>query len=533
MKKNKILLVEDHEVLAKNIRKILESSDFNVIKVIRKGEDVLKELDTLKPSALIMDIFLAGKLDGIQTAALIEKRWNIPIIFLTSNSEKEIVNRAKKTGAYSYVTKDEHLKEQLPILIEFAIFKHEAIQDKQKAWLKLSESEDKFKSIASSAKDAIIFVDNDGSISYWNKSASKMFGYTSKEAGNLKFYNLIDQNDLPVLINEGIFNPSGIISSKNFSVTLDLKANRQSGETFSIELSMSGLRLNGKDCACGIIRDTTVRNLYETELRNLVEELHHSQSLIERSAAELSIVNEKLAKSEIKLKELNASKDKFFSIIAHDIKNPFQGLLGYSGILAKNYQNLDIKEIGDISEIIDSSATQIFKLFENLLLWSSIQRGALNYNPTIENLAQITDLVISLLKLNADMKGIKIETEISNDISVFTDLNILNTVIRNLISNSIKFTKKDGKIRVSAKERGNEIVYSVNDNGVGISKEKIGKLFQLGENISTSGTSEEKGTGLGLLLCKDLIEKNHGKIWVESIVGKGTSFYFTIPMKKF
>jgi len=331
MKKNKILIVEDHEFLAKNIRRILEAKNYEIIKVLKKGEEVLKYLENFQPNIILLDIYLEGKLDGIQTAALIEKKWDLPIIFLTSSSEKEIINRAKKTGAFSYVTKDEHLKEQLPVIIEFAMFKHEAEHDKLKAYQKLSESESKFKSIASSAKDAIILINNDGTISFWNKSASKMFGYSSKDIKSLKFYDLITQEGVLELINKEIINPKGQIKHGVFQYTIDMSGLKIDSVSFPVELSLSNVKLNSQDCASAIIRDSTPKHEEQSELKNLQEE-----------------------------------NDKLSSFLENDIKSSLHHLIEYSDNLVKNHLNFNPEKTGEIAKSLDDSIRQMLKSIEEL-----------------------------------------------------------------------------------------------------------------------------------------------------------------------
>ncbi len=238
---------------------------------------------------------------------------------------------------------------------------------------------------------------------------------------------------------------------------------------------------------------------------------------------------EALEKYAADLKELNKTKDKFFSIIAHDLKSPFQGLLGYSQILTTEYETLSEEEkiffINGIGELTISA----FRLLENLLEWSRMQTGKIAFNPEVFLLIKEINNTLLLLSQTAKNKDIELEKNIEGDISVFADKNMLSTIIRNLISNSIKFTRQGGRITIFAEMIKDLVKITVADTGIGMRQEDVDKLFKLDKNFSTPGTNKEEGTGLGLLLCKEMVEKHGGKIWVESKVGEGSKFIFTVP----
>ncbi|NOU17885.1 MAG: tetratricopeptide repeat-containing sensor histidine kinase [Bacteroidales bacterium] len=244
---------------------------------------------------------------------------------------------------------------------------------------------------------------------------------------------------------------------------------------------------------------------------------------------ELEQINKKLIESEQNLIELNATKDKFFSIIAHDLKNPFNALLGFSQLLERNYDTYTKTEIKEYINVIYESSQSLFKLLDNLLQWSRTQTGSITYNPEIFNLLPVIKQEITYLQFYADKKKIAIKVTVDSTISAFADKNIISTVIRNLINNAIKFTNSNGKVEIRAVETINEIEVSIADTGVGIDVDDLEKLFQLNSSISNKGTANEEGTGLGLLLCKEFIERNGGRIWANSNKGKGSTFYFTLP----
>ena len=242
-----------------------------------------------------------------------------------------------------------------------------------------------------------------------------------------------------------------------------------------------------------------------------------------QTEAELKTKNEQL-------KELNATKDKFFSIIAHDLRGPFNGILGLSKILKDEARNLDIDSIVEFSGLIYSSALLEFQLLENLLEWAKMQQKNIHFEPKIIIINNLINNEIIGLKYTADQKNITLKNDTLDEIIFTADEKMLASVLRNLISNAIKFTPKKGKINIIATKSENQVVVSVSDTGIGIKKENIGKLFKSASNISTRGTENEKGSGLGLLLCKEFVEKHSGKIWVESKTGKGSKFVFSIPL---
>jgi len=229
------------------------------------------------------------------------------------------------------------------------------------------------------------------------------------------------------------------------------------------------------------------------------------------------------------LESLNTTKDKFFAIIAHDLKNPFSTVLGLSELLAKEFESFEPDKLKVFIEQIYKYSNNTFNLLENLLQWSMLQTGRMPLRPKLIDLKGLVDENIELLRGNALQKGIRIETEIENDLFVYVDVSMITTVLRNLLSNAIKFTSQYGIIKIKVEKDDKMVKVSVIDNGVGISNQDIEKLFKIDSNPTTIGTSQEKGTGLGLILCKDFVERNGGKIWVESELEKGSRFIFVIP----
>ncbi|KAF0150911.1 MAG: response regulator receiver [Ignavibacteria bacterium] len=240
--------------------------------------------------------------------------------------------------------------------------------------------------------------------------------------------------------------------------------------------------------------------------------------------------SDELKKVADELKILNTTKDKFFSIIAHDLKNPFITILGFSDLLLTDYSELSDDERKFYLEEMKKSAEVSHNLLQNLLQWSRSQTGRIEFHPAAIALANLVKVNMELLETTASRKNISIVYEIQNNINVFADEDMLNTVIRNLITNAIKFTGVNGIITIRAEEQGKYAEISVTDTGVGMDDKVLSNLFRLDISHTSFGTNKEAGTGLGLILCKEFIEKQGGKIWVESEIGKGSKFIFYLPL---
>lgn len=243
--------------------------------------------------------------------------------------------------------------------------------------------------------------------------------------------------------------------------------------------------------------------------------------------------NQELVEAQNELKKLNASKDTFFSIIAHDLRGPFSGFLGLSELLLDEYDDLDQEEISQIADSMNKAAKRLYSFLENLLEWSRTQMGRVEFTPFRLDISETVGRVFSLFSATAQEKEIKMESDVEKDTFVFADNNMVNTILRNLVSNALKFTKPGGKISIHSERYDDDfIAISVSDTGIGMNDEAKDKIFRIDKKHTTPGTANESGSGLGLLLCKDLVEKHNGRIWLESQVGKGTTFTFLLPDKE-
>jgi len=231
------------------------------------------------------------------------------------------------------------------------------------------------------------------------------------------------------------------------------------------------------------------------------------------------------------LKELYATKDKLFSIIAHDLRSPFNSILGYSELLIENAKSNHDDETVAFSGIINTSANNTLHLLDNLLNWAKSQTGQISFNPEKINLSDVIKEIIEILNPTAKFKNISIKFLQSTDFEIYADNNMLHTILRNLIHNAIKFTDLNGKIEINTRLEKDMIHVTVSDNGVGMDQTTMNKLFGSDTSCTTQGTAKEHGSGLGLLICKEFVEKHGGTIGVESESGNGSIFHFTFPVK--
>lgn len=361
--------------------------------------------------------------------------------------------------------------------------------------------EDELKKLSSAIEFSpvsVVITDDDGNIEYVNPNFTKLTGYTMSE--------VLGKN--PQILKSGD-------QSKEFYK--NLWDTIKSGETWHGEFHNQ--KKNGdlywETASISPIMD-------KGQITHFVA--------VKSNITELKKAYEELKKREQQLSDLIATKDKFFSIVAHDLKNPFHSLIGFTELILNNPRKISSEKILDYVEIISKTAKSGYSLLENLLHWAQSQTGRLKYSPEKINIKEITNEVIELSNTSFKNKKIKVVVKINENILAFADKNTITTVIRNLISNAIKYSNNNGKIEINATIQNKNVLISVIDEGVGIDKSSIDKLFKLDANYSTLGTEEEKGTGLGLILCKDFVENNGGKIWVESDQNKGAKFFFTIPI---
>lgn len=376
----------------------------------------------------------------------------------------------------------------------------ENISDYKDIIHEVKESEEEYKLLTEKTNDIVILHDIRGKIRYCNKAALNISGYTEQEIKNVNIdsFFCIEYNEKVV---QCLNSSAGIENS--FICESDLIT--KDGIRIPIEINLSKLAKEGKsEDLLVVARDIRERKKIEQHIRQSNEEL----------------------------KEANMAKDKFFSIIAHDLKGPFNALLGYSDLLIGEFDDLNREEIKEYIMHMHNVSQNVYDLLNNLLDWSRIQTKNIFCEPEVFHVKATIEKAIRLYNDTASKKSINIKIDADERLTAYGDENMVYTVLRNLISNAIKFTNKNGKIEIKVEEEGEFIRTTIADNGIGMSEEDMCRLFKLDINNTTLGTHKESGTGLGLILSKELIEKNNGKILITSNPGEGSSFSFTLPSKQ-
>lgn len=363
----------------------------------------------------------------------------------------------------------------------------------------LSMDDEKFKQLIKNSFDMIVLLDSSGVQRYVSESCEKILGYKPEELINI-----------PVI--EQMLHPDDQgKAAKGLKEILESSAN---GGVQYRHRHKNGGWVYLEAFGTNQINNPAIKSVI-LNVRDITERKNTEQALKESKA---------------QLSELNATKDRFFSIIGHDLKSPFNSILGFSELLIEQIHKQNYEGLESYATIIQKASQRAMDLLTNLLEWSRAQTGKIEFNPEYFELIDVINNVTELLSDSALQKSIIISRNLPQHLPIFADKAMMNTILRNLISNGIKFTQTGGKIIIKAEQKGSELMVSIIDNGIGIKKEYLDKLFRIEYTYSTEGTQKETGTGLGLLLCKEFVNMHGGKIWAESTEGQGTKFSFTLPV---
>jgi PAS domain S-box-containing protein len=362
----------------------------------------------------------------------------------------------------------------------------------------LFQSEKKYRSLIDNMQDGV-FIIIDKKLKFVNDALARISGYETKEMIGMDYAKVLDITEVDNIDQKykDRLNGSGEPSS------YEMRLLHKDGKTkVDVNISIGVIDYEGTKAIHGTLKDITDRK--------------HSEKI--------------LLKSEQDLRDANATKDKFFSIIAHDLKNPFNAIMGFANLLNEEYDDFNDDDKKRFIKNIWEASENTYKLVENLLQWSRAQTGKIPYKAEKIDLSIIANENISILKPSAENKNISVFSEIKFNTIVLGDPNMLTTVIRNLLSNAVKFTNPGGRVLISCQIKKDMAEVCIEDNGIGISKENQKKIFDFGEQFKREGTANERGTGLGLILCKEFIDRHQGELWIESKVGKGSKFFFTVPL---
>ncbi|MBN1878462.1 MAG: response regulator [Anaerolineae bacterium] len=560
-KQKTILVIDDNSTNLSVITNILEAHDFEVLIGV-DGEDGIKTAIAMQPDLILLDIIMPG-IDGYEVCRRLKadaQTREIPVIFVTSMTQVNDKVQGFAVGAVDYLTKPLHEEEVLA-----RIQTHLRIQDLSRslrdANAVLSKRARQLEIGSQIAQQVTSLLDLDTLLAAVVKSIQEAFNYYF-----VGIWLLNGQHDA-LLLQANASSHGETQIKPDFSVALDtgrsiLVRVYQTGAPYMVnDVTQSvhylpwevladtraelALPLRSNQEILGVLDiQSAFLDVFESEDVRAMQTLADQIAIAIRNAR-LYAIEKHLRRAEEEkaqqLAELNASKDKFFSIVAHDLRGPFQPLLSWSYLLAKKDANKDLTYVQRISDNLYRAAKDFAGLLENLLEWARVQRGGMLPTPTALNLKTVVKRSAGALAETASNKDIRTDFDIDETLYVYTDMNMLSTVIRNLLSNALKFTPNGGKVTVSARHgnspaeniqvanSSNFVEVSVADSGVGIPPEDLEKLFRIDVHHTTTGTAQEHGTGLGLTLCKELVELNGGQIWIKSTVGQGTTVIFTVP----
>lgn len=543
-----VLIVDDNPTNLDVLFDYLDAQEFEVL-VAESGDDALEQLNQIKPDIILLDVMMPG-LDGFETCRRLKSSTrlsNIPVIFMTAlNNEKDRV-KGFEVGAIDYVTKPLFYQEVMA-----RINTHLTVSMLQK---QLQRSNDDLeKRVKQRTQRLQVIARVSERLSHTLELQPLLFDFVREMQTSFGYYSvnvyLVDDRETQLTLAETI-SPGGTTElARGSSVLLDRPGNliahvartkkailieniQQSDQwlpnpNFPKTKAQAILPIVSGDKVIGVldVHDDQAGTLTELDLDML-------RSLANQ--ASVAIANAQLYTA---AQQANKDKDKFFSILAHDLKSPFMPLLGNAEFLVEMAERLPPEKTKRIGRSIHQSAKTVLNLLENLLSWSQMQMGRLVVQPTSLNLHQLTQLTLDLLTAKAKEKQIVLDNQIPPNTFAHADAPMVETVIRNLISNALKFTPLGGQITIQATNKlsspqtditSNVVEVSVTDTGVGLSQADLDKLFKENSLHSTVGTDDETGTGLGLMLCQEMIERNGGRIWIESELGRGTTVKFTLP----
>jgi len=505
MPKWKILLVEDNVDHAELTEIALKRniSELEITKAF-SAKSCLSLLEQDSFDTILLDYSLPDK-NGLVVLEEI-KRMGIqtPIIVVTGMGSEVVAVKAIKKGAYDYLIKSEGYLVTLPVTIQ-KVLKSKGLEER------LDETEQRYKDLVENANDGIYVLDKKGRFLLVNNKIVNFTGYSRKELLKMHFRHVIaleERSRWSQLIRK--------LQKKGSLDHIRTLIRTKNGEKIHIELNISPVYKNGEvDGYQGIARDITSQMQAEKEIREQSEELKK--------------LNEELKKKNKELEEINRLKSQFISNVSHELRTPLNGVLGYAELLRDGiYGTVNDEQQKALQNII-ASGNHLLDLINEILDFSRLQNGRMKFYKEVCSIYNIIDAVEATVKPMLQNLPIELNIQLSPDLpDVYVDSQKIYQVFINIVGNAMKFTQK-GEIEIRGRLEGSEILFSVRDTGIGIAKEDIPLIFEEFRQLDGSNTRRYGGTGIGLSLAKQLLESHNGRIWVESDVGKGSTFYFTLP----
>jgi len=551
-----ILVVDDEPVATIIVKEFLSSFDYEII-TAHSGFEALEKLEKNPVDILLTDIMMP-KMSGLQLAEKVVDLYpEMVMVAITAISSVQNAVEFMKIGGFDFIRKPFdtdnlekviqkaihhlNLKKELKASNEKLVQKNkeleEEINKRQAAQASLEISNENLKSIFDAMNDFVFILDKKGCVLQENPVVCEQLGFTIEELSGMNVLELhtskrLDNiSDVVVDVFEG--------ESKLFSGQLTKK----NGRRIEVETKISAGKWNNEPVLIAVSRDVTEYKKVQRNMEAIIEAfrkgevdaiIKQQEILLVRPETQVKQTESDLLESKEKqefLKDLNTSKDRFFSIIGHDLRGMFNTLKVSTDMLIKIAHKEKSTVMAKFANSAKKSTENAYELLENLLTWSRCQRGIIDVSFETFDIRHVITKNIQLFTERAHQKKISLTQMVPKNLNVFADKNITNTILRNLIANALKFTYPGGYIQVVVEEKEGCVHVSVCDNGTGIEVDIVEKLFSIDSKYKQKGTANEQGTGLGLIMCKELAQKNNGDIWVTSEPDKGSMFTFSLQMK--
>ena len=548
-----IMAVDDEPLAILLLEEFLNRRSYNV-RTAESGKEALKKLKEKPADILITDIMMPH-MSGIDlTKRVLENNPDTVVIGITAIDSIENAVEFMKTGGMDFIQKPVSL-DDLEAAIENAIKRFELkkaldrvnqelinkniqLQDEIEKRLSvqksLEASRDDLKSIFDAMNDFVFILDTHGCVLSVNPVVCNQLGFSENE--------LFGMNILELHSPQNLENVSHVVSDMLIGKPTLMTGHltKKYGMNLEVETKISKAKWSGKDALIAVSRDVTDYKKAQRNMEAIINafKLGEVDAVVQKKDIFLVRPETQVRKTEENLKQsvekqnflhdLNAKKDKFFSIIGHDLRGMFNSLIVSTDMLIKISKKENSPKITKFATILKKSTHNAYELLENLLTWSRSQRGKIDVTFLELNLKNIIKHNIDLFLERAEQKSILLTYDVPENLKVFVDKNIVDTILRNLIANALKFTYPGGKIHVFIEQKDNCVHISVQDNGTGIEPEDLEKLFRIDSKFKRKGTDKEPSTGLGLILCKELAQKNDGDIWASSEEGRGSIFSFSV-----
>ncbi|MCB9092160.1 MAG: response regulator [Halobacteriovoraceae bacterium] len=488
MKDTKILIVEDEAIVAVDIEQGLRSLDYHICGIAASGKEAIALAEKEQPDLVLMDIRLQGNMTGIEAAKIIKERFKIPAIFLTAHSDDATLQSARLVEPFGYLLKPFGIRE-LKVAIEMALYKAEVER-------KLLESEQWNRTIIESIQSAFIAMNSQGKIVDWNPFAEKIFGWSKKEAMEKDYVDLIVPSRLKKLYRRGLSNYVKTQKSKILERVMEQYACRRDGKEFPVEITISPALYDEEIYFLAFVSDISKRKQYEIQRARFFE-----------------------------LERINRDLEQFAHLVSHDLQAPLNTISMYTQLLENKFLDKMESDEKTMFDHVVRKAKKMSILLNELLNYSQVGNSQ---NLDLSKIDSNLPLQEALGNLENQMRSRKIEISYENLPPVMGNNPQLEQLFQNLLSNAMKFNDKELiKIDIAARRKGQFWEFSVKDNGVGFNQEYADQIFEMFRRLHTD--TQFPGTGAGLAICQRIVSLHGGKIWAKSRIGKGSSFYFTLP----